>query len=280
MHTAGQLDKSMFDVKIRGQASTREALLPRWQPHDRLGVIVHDPLGGVGASLLVQIAITAFYDARPGRRRGRPIYPEIYLFHVGGQYGNYGYFDYWPPRKEVFVDNKPASVLSSVNERGISRLLVPDRDPSTVDHDRWERSAAEDRILSAFAYSAGGRVRNADVEVYGTDPRTESNPTLTLHPDRAVARIRASRGAPAREGSSADAGVNDRRLFEELLVARIDEVPPDVRRIAARLRDQISENGVVMETYRRISVGEALGLLVKPASDIMPTGSAQLPERA
>ena len=163
MHTATQLDVSMFAVQIDGKIADRDALLPAWHPYDRLGVLVHDPFGGVGASLLVQLTITAFYDARPGRRDGTPQYPEIYLFHVGGRYGSHGYFDYWPPRKEIFVENDAAAVLRAVNDRAITRLAVVDGKPSAPRHDLWERAAAEDRIISAFAYSADGRVENADV---------------------------------------------------------------------------------------------------------------------
>ena len=48
------------------------------------------PLGATGASMLIQLAITAFYDVKPSRREVT-LYPEIYLFHVGGRHGNHAY---------------------------------------------------------------------------------------------------------------------------------------------------------------------------------------------
>jgi hypothetical protein len=262
MHTARQLDVSMIAVEIDGQVAGRDALLPGWHPYDRLGVVVHDPFGAVGASLLVQLAITAFYDERLSRRNSASQYPEIYLFHVGGRYGNHGYFDYWPPRKEVFVEDEAAAVLAAVNERAITRLAVPEGEPMAPRYDRWEQSAAEDRILSAFAYSAGGRVQCPDVTLTGKDPRTEENPTLTLHPDRAVARILPP-AASATRSDPEDQAVLDQKRFTELLTSRIHEVDPDDLQKAVAHRERITEDGVVTETYQRIPVALALGRLAK-----------------
>jgi hypothetical protein len=143
----------------------------------------------------VQLAITAFYDLRPARRTSAPQYPEIYLFHVGGRYGNHSFFDYWPPRKEVFLDNDACAVLSAVNDKAITRLVVADGKPTPAAYDPWEPAAAGDRISSAFAYSASGWVANADVRLSSRNERAEVNATMTLHPDRALARLMSAEGS-------------------------------------------------------------------------------------
>ena len=63
---------------------------------------------------------------RPERRGPNGIYPEIYLFHVGGRHGDHSPYDFWPARKEVFVDADPREVLDQINDKGITRLAVPD----------------------------------------------------------------------------------------------------------------------------------------------------------
>jgi hypothetical protein len=79
-----------------------------------------------GASLLLQLAIAKFYEVRPERRAGTPVYPEIYLFHVGGPHGDFSYFDFWPPRKEVQVAAaEPVALLEAVNAHAITRLAMP-----------------------------------------------------------------------------------------------------------------------------------------------------------
>src|SRR3954454_9175134 len=113
MHTATQLQADLFAVRRNGKPATREELLPDWEAHDRLGVVMTEPFGAIGAGHLIQLAITAFYDVRPRRRAPLPkrpedlspdaVYPEIYLFHVGGSHGDHSVFDFWPARKEVLV---------------------------------------------------------------------------------------------------------------------------------------------------------------------------------
>lgn len=49
-------------------------------------------------------------------------------------------------------------VLDTINDRGITRLAVPDRPPRQVVHRPKEVEAALDRIASAFLYDASGRV--------------------------------------------------------------------------------------------------------------------------
>jgi hypothetical protein len=73
MRTARQFDEGDFLVRIFGVIAHRDQLLENWRPHDRLGVVMHELFGAVGASRLIQLAITTFYDAKPSRREGFPV---------------------------------------------------------------------------------------------------------------------------------------------------------------------------------------------------------------
>ena len=97
----------MFAVTIDGSPATFDDVLPEWRSHDRFGVIVDRPLGAIGASLMLQAAIAAFYEADPGRPGH--VYPEVYAFHVGGFHGTLAWYDVFPPRKEVVVPDEPGS---------------------------------------------------------------------------------------------------------------------------------------------------------------------------
>jgi hypothetical protein len=126
MHVADQLFAEAFEVQIDGKQVGPGAVFPDWSPLDRFGIVVTEPLGGLGASLLLQLAIALFYSVRPDRRAGMAMYPEIYLFHVGGPHGDFSYFDFWPPRKEVRVAAAaPVSLLEAINAHAITRLAVP-----------------------------------------------------------------------------------------------------------------------------------------------------------
>jgi hypothetical protein len=253
VHTARQLDQSQFAVTIDGKASSREQLLPGWGEHDRLGVVVDEPFGTVGASLLLQLAITAYYDARAERREGR-LYPEIYLFHVGAAHGDHGFYDVFPARKEVLVPDDPAVILEAINDRAITRLAVVDGPSEPVRHHLKEPAAALERIVSAFAYSPTGRVAAPDVEIAALDRRAVVNTTIVLHPTRTYAEQQQIR-AELRGGASLVT------VDEDPAPGRPDEVPVAERDRVAQGRKAISSGGLPSETYRQVSVANALQML-------------------
>ena len=63
MHVADQILVEAFEVQIGGERVCPEAVFPNWSPLDRFGIVVTEPLGGLGASLLLQLAIARFYPA-------------------------------------------------------------------------------------------------------------------------------------------------------------------------------------------------------------------------
>ena len=147
MHVAGLLRTDMFQISIGGRPATMEALFPGWTELDRLGLVIDTPLGGVGATHLVQCAMMAYYDARPTRRSSRAVYPEIYAFHIGKSHGAHAPYDFWPARREVILrTDDHREVLDAINDRGITRLAVPDRPPRDVVHRPKEVEAALDDV--------------------------------------------------------------------------------------------------------------------------------------
>jgi hypothetical protein len=275
MHTARQLDVSMFGVKLNGAAATREDVLPEWSVHDRIGVVLLEPYGALGATMLMQLATTAFYDAKPSRREGRlgpgpkddrAIYPELYIFHVGGRYGNLSGFDAWPARKEVFVENHPRTVLDAINDRAITRLAVPDAPEREVRHAWKEPAAARDRIISAFAYGADGHVAHPDVEITGLKPQTEANVSLVLDVERTIKRAR-SLEPPGHEDEDLR-----RRSWGYQTDQRADE-GAEGRPLALARRESLRDKGNVTESYRRISVDQALAMLVGPGWEPETSGT-------
>ena len=133
MHTATQFDSEMFSIIADGGNITAEELLPDWHVYDRVGVVIHEPFGAVGASMLMQVA-TAMYFAHL-RAVGQDLnYPELYTFNVGERFGDLSAFDVWPDSREVLTDRDPVAVLQAINDRGITRLLVPDTSPTAVEY--------------------------------------------------------------------------------------------------------------------------------------------------
>jgi hypothetical protein len=245
VHSAQELRSSAFEIEVAGRVVRLTDLFEGFDEHDRLGVIIGRAGGGLGASALITATITAFYDLQRARGPDFFIYPDYYLFHLGQPFGDHSRLDIWPAHKEVVVPADPSEVLRAVNDRAITRLVVEEGDPRDGELDAEELASARARIRTCLAYSASGRVADADVRV-AANPVVEGYVNTTLDPEGRAADLRA-RGADARAGEVAAHG---------------DEIPPEQRSRIKREREGLVEDGVPVETYRRIELDEALAQLV------------------
>jgi hypothetical protein len=226
MHTTTDLSSSSFSIRVDGTPGDVESVFAGFSVRDRLGVVVREPCGAVGASTLILAAITAYYDVWKARAADFFIYPDYFLFHVGRLLGDHGQLDIWPSHKEVVVEDDAEQLLRAINDRGVTRLLVPDRDSpngaSGSDLERESLASAHDRIVTALAYDAAGRVDGADVRIAGNGV-TEDYVQAVI--ERSATMLEFDR--PALEAA----------------------------------RRGLAEEGSPVESYRRIGLEDALSLL-------------------
>ena len=98
-----------------------------------------------------------------------------------------------------------------------------------------------------------------DVEIAGTDKRTEFNPTQALRPVSEIVSMRRAPGAVNSSGIPIKENDDD---YANWLVACDAEVDPKDRQAALQTRVGLrSAEGLVTETYRRVEVTEALARL-------------------
>ncbi|WP_136618899.1 MULTISPECIES: hypothetical protein [Mesorhizobium] len=237
MHVVTLLKANMFDVEIDGKPASIAEALPDWNAHDRFGLVIDDALGGIGATHLLQIAITSFYDVKPSRRTELTVYPEIYAFHIGKGHGAHAPYDFWPARREVITSRDHREVLDAINDRGITRLAVPDRLPRDVVHRPKEVDAALDRIVSAFVYSPSGRVSDPDLVISGNDRRTEYNPNSALRP-----RYTDNRPASISTGAKPVKEVDP--SYQEWLRKREHDLTSEERAFVERRREALRQDGL------------------------------------
>lgn len=252
MHVIDMLDSRMFDVLIDDKPASPSDVFPQWQPYDRFAVLIYEPLGAIGATHLIQIACTQFYDVKPLRRTERKIYPEIYAIHVGRWWGSHVAYDFWPARREVRVSDDPRDILDAINDRGITRLALPDRSVRVIVHRRKEEDAALDRLATAILYNPSGRVEKSDISVAGNDRRTEINPQRVLRPaylGQEIADQVATTGRPLKEGDPD---------YRNWLNAHENDITTLERNSAIARRLALIDAGLAKETYRYIACADAL----------------------
>jgi len=222
MHSSRELRSSAFGVTLDGAPATVLDVLPGFAAADRMGIVVRRPCGAVGASALLLAAVTAFYDVHRSGGEDFFVYPDYFVFHVGRPLGRHNRLEIWPPHKEVVVADEPEEVLRAINDRGITRLVVEDGAPGEGAFARETLASARGRIVTALAYSANGRTRAADVAIAANDV-TESYVAGVLDQSR--------------------------------------DVPAGERDRIAAARARLREGDRPVETYRRVALDEALGLL-------------------
>jgi hypothetical protein len=222
VHSSRELASASFSVSIDGAPVSVADVLPAFGAADRLGVVVRRPCAAVGASALLLAAVTAFYDLQRERSQDFFIYPDYFVFHVGRRLGSHNRLEIWPPHKEVVVADDPEELLRATNDRGVTRLVVEDGAPGEGSFARETLASARDRILTALAFGPNGRARDADVSIASNEV-TESYVGGVLEQSR--------------------------------------DVPIAERDRIAGARRQLLEGDRPVETYRRIGLDEALGLL-------------------
>lgn len=250
MHTVTQLKTAMFDVSVDGAPAKPADVFPGWHLHDRLGVVIDEPLGGLGATHLIQLAITSFYDAAERRRGELTVYPEIFAFHFGKGHGSHAAFDFWPARREVMLSGDPCDLLDAINDRGITRLAVPDRSARAFEYRPKEADTALDRIQSAFAYDPSGRVKDGTIRIAGNHRASEFNPGRVLRPVYLDKPKELDK--PFKEADSA---------YIIWLKLRATDLTQEQRDARIAWRDGMKQDGIVWETYRPITVEDALVMM-------------------
>ena len=244
MHSSRELSSSSFEIEVGGVTAPLEELFEGFGEQDRLGVVLTQPCGAVGASALTTATITAFYDIQRARGPDFFVYPDYYLFHVGRPLGDHGRFDIWPRHKEVVVPDGADRLLEAVNDRAVTRLVVEDGAAGEPPSDPGAVASARARIETCLTYSPSGRVDDADVRI-ASNPVTEGYVEAILDPEARIARLRAEGNEERADAIAARAGEVDRASRQRILAGRSD----------------LAEHGVPVETYRRIGLDEALGRL-------------------
>ena len=222
MHSSRELRSSAFEVRVGGEPAALGDVLEGFAAADRVGIVARRPCAVVGCSALLLAAITAFYDVQRSGGEDFFIYPDYFVFHVGHRHGRHNRLDIWPPHKEVVVADEPEELLRAINDRGITRLVVEEGVPDAGGFARETLASARARIVTAVVYAPNGRTVDADVAIASND--------VTEHYVAGV--LEQSRDVPAGERD----------------------------RIAAA-RAHLLDGSRPVETYRRVDLDEALGLL-------------------
>lgn len=279
MHVSVLCRPELFSAAQQDQPRAVEDMLPGWTRYDRLGVVVNEPMGLVGASVMIQLATALFYTAEPARRQDQ--YPPLFVFHAGDRYGDYSALDVWPPRREVFLRHGPYELLGALRDRSITRLLLPEStavqigaesDTPAGNHHNppwvadapsgWTDAASfREQLATAYLYSPRGTVQHADISLSTADPDCEAMVEDVLAPHQCYHHFARRDDESLLAMGAGPSTVTDLRLWLSRLRTRLDEVDGSIRTDLLRRRRQLSTTGAITQTYRSLTSEEALWAL-------------------
>lgn len=125
MHTADLMKTGEFGF-FRGEEPVGfQNIFPGFTAHDRLGIVAMEPGDTLRAAPLLLASVGAFYEELRTTESDFYLYPDFFVFHMGELRGRHSPFDVWPQTKEVVVPPDPQALLAAINDRGITRLILP-----------------------------------------------------------------------------------------------------------------------------------------------------------
>ena len=217
------------------------------------------PCGAVGASALISAAITAFYDVQRSRGDDFFIYPDYFLFHVGARWATTAGWTSGRGARRWWSRTTPSAMLEAIDDRGDHAPAGGGRPAGRA----RARAGAGGRARGRGSGPAWPTPRRAGWRTPTCASRATRSPRATWRrcsirrrawpgcAPRAAARCARPRSSCA-PGSRAGGAPRDRPARRELV-----------------------EDGVPVESYRRIDLDEALGaprLTAHPGGDISPAG--------
>lgn len=125
MHTADLLSTREFVFSRGGELAGFPDLFPGFTTQDRIGVVALEPGDSLKAAPALLASVGAFYEELHATETDFYLYPDFFVFHVGGLKGRHSPLDVWPESKEVIVPPDPQALLAAINDRGVTRLILP-----------------------------------------------------------------------------------------------------------------------------------------------------------
>jgi hypothetical protein len=261
MHTAKQLRRDLYRYMLNGVPAQREDVIEDFGPSARFAIVIDRPYGDVGASLLVQSFITCAYDARPQRRDADPQYPEVYVFHYGGRFGNHSAFDFYPPRKEVFIEADAPALLETLDNYAITHLALPEKEAAEKVTPRFwaDEQSYRERTRWTALYSHAGRVRHPSIAITGTDLVVETNTRNALSQHTRLASLKQRSIGELAAILPGATTIAEAKRWMTAFEQRLLEVPEEQCEEILRSRTELFDaDGLPSETYHQLEPTEAL----------------------
>jgi hypothetical protein len=164
MHSS-TLRGSDFEIVVDGGPRPHAEYFLGHTKTRRLALVAPNRTDGAGAINLIMAYVTAFYDDYRSEGDEFFAYPDFFSIQQSTPLADYAMYDIWPSHKLVHAEADPSAVLQAVTDRGANILVVPDGEPTTHEFHKVVLASARRNIDRCYVYGSEGRVRDGDVTI-------------------------------------------------------------------------------------------------------------------
>jgi hypothetical protein len=125
VHTLTTLTRETFTITVGGRPRSFADVLPDFSVSDRLALVVAEDGQSFDAAGTLLATVTEYYALLRQQESDFYTYPDFYAIHVGRIRAWHAHLDIWPQHKEVVVPTVGEALLTALNDRGITRVLLP-----------------------------------------------------------------------------------------------------------------------------------------------------------
>ncbi len=140
----------------------------------KLGVYSPDGIEAVGASNLILLFVTTFYDKLRSKSDDFNTYPDFYTFQCKKNLTDYGILDIYPIENNRLIQSGADALFDEIIKKDINILLLPQSNSVLSKFSNKQLSTLEEKIDACYLYAQNGKVQNANL-IIETDRADISN---------------------------------------------------------------------------------------------------------
>ena len=162
MHSA-ILRGSDFHVVSHGLEISHAGYCKEFHTSTKVGIYSPGGVDAVGATNLILLLVTSFYDRLRSIGNDFYIYPEYYTFQEQQQITDYAMFDIYPPEKNHLLKNGMDEFFDIVHKKKFQILLLPEENNVVDKLTEEQKSKLSEIVQKYYLYSISGEVKNPNL---------------------------------------------------------------------------------------------------------------------
>lgn len=164
MHSA-ILRGTDFLVESFGLEISHAGYCNEFHTSTKVGIYTPNGIEAIGATNLILLFVTSFYDRMRSIGEDFYLYPEFYTFQENKPVTDYAMFDIYPLEKNVFLENGLEDFFQKIEEKKFNILLIPEDKNIMEDLSEAQIKEFSQYVQRYYLYSEIGEVSHPNLKI-------------------------------------------------------------------------------------------------------------------